>query len=153
MGLAAMDLLKLGALDADDLRAVSAHMQDALVRVGDIKFLATAKRFVLIANRFNWASAQEKNTEFTRRRSGLHFNTVTAVRSSKIKHTADDAIVELLAIEFEETDAPSGKVRLDFSGGGIIELDVECLDAWLSDLGSEWGASRKPEHDLDAETG
>ncbi|MCP5084353.1 MAG: DUF2948 family protein [Alphaproteobacteria bacterium] len=153
MGLAKMDLLKLGALDADDLRVISAHMQDSLVRVGDIKFLASAQQFALIANRFNWSSAEEKGKDYTRRRTGLHFNTVKSVRSSKIKHTADNAILELLAIEFVEEEAPSGKVRLDFAGGGVIELDVECLDAWLSDLGSEWGASRKPEHDLDAEPG
>lgn len=148
-----MDLLKLGALDADDLSVISAHMQDALVRVGDIKFMAGSKRFVLVANRFNWSAATTKGKDYTRRRTGLHFNTVKAVRSSKIKHSAHEAILELLAIEFEETEAPSGKVRLEFSGGGTIELDVECLDAWLSDFGEEWGASRKPEHDLDAEPG
>ncbi len=148
-----MDLLKLGALDADDLKVISAHMQDALVRVGDIKFLAGAHRFALLANRFNWAEASDKSGAFTRRRTGLHFNTVKAVRSTRIKHTADDAILELLAINFEEDDPPSGKVRLEFAGGGIIELEVECLDAWLADQGSEWGASRRPEHDLDAEPG
>ena len=148
-----MDLLKLGALDADDLKVISAHMQDSLVRVGDIKFLASAQQFALVANRFNWSAAAEKGKDYTRRRTGLHFNTVKAVRSSRIKHTADDAILELLAIAFEEADPPSGKVRLEFAGGGVIELEVECLDAWLSDLGSEWGASRKPEHDLDAEPG
>ncbi|MEM8689719.1 MAG: DUF2948 family protein [Pseudomonadota bacterium] len=148
-----MDLLKLGALDADDLKIISAHMQDALVRVGDIKFLAGTQRFALLANRFNWADAGDKSGAFTRRRTGLHFNTVKAVRSSRIKHTADDAILELLAINFEETDPPSGIVRLEFAGGGAIELEVECLDAWLADQGSEWGASRKPEHDLDSEPG
>ncbi len=147
-----MDLLRLGALDADDLKVISAHMQDALVRVGDIKFMAGAQQFALVANRFNWLAAEEKGKEFTRRRSGLHFNTVKAVRSSRIKHTAEDAILELLAINFAEDNPPSGKVRLEFAGGGTIELDVECLDAWMSDLGTEWGASRKPEHDLDAET-
>ena len=148
-----MDLLKLGALDADDLKVISAHMQDALVRVGDIKFLAGTRRFALLANRFNWANAEDTRGEFTRRRTGLHFNTVNAVRSTRIKHTAEDAILELLAINFEEQDAPSGTVRLEFAGGGVIELEVECLDAWMADQGSEWGASRKPEHDLDAEAG
>lgn len=148
-----MDLLKLGALDADDLKVISAHMQDALVRVGDIKFMAAAQQFALVANRFNWSGAEETGKDFTRRRTGLHFNTVKAVRSQHIKHTAEDAILELLTINFEEQDPPSGKVLLEFAGGGVIELEVECLDAWLSDLGTEWGASRKPEHDLDAEPG
>ena len=81
-----MDLLKLGALDADDLSVISAHMQDALVRVGDIKYLASAQQFALLANRFNWSGAEDKGKDYTRRRTGLHFNTVKSVRSSKISN-------------------------------------------------------------------
>ena len=85
-----MDLLKLGALDQEDLSVISAHMQDSLVRIADIKFLASAKKFVLVANRFNWLAAERHGKDFTRRRTGLHFNTVTSVRSSRIKHAAED---------------------------------------------------------------
>ena len=32
-------------------------------------------------------------------------------------------------------DAPAGTVTLTFSGGGVIRLEVECLEAELADLG------------------
>ncbi len=147
-----MTLLKLGALDEDDLQVMSSHMQDAVLRVGDIRYLAATKQLVIIANRFNWETADKPATGYQRRRTGIHFNTVTAVRSSRIKHTAGDAILELLAIAFTHGEAPSGTIRLEFAGGGIVEIEVECIDAWLSDLGEEWGTAHKPQHDLDAES-
>lgn len=146
-----MKLLKLGALDGQDLQAISANMQDAVMRVGDIKYLAAKKQFALVANRFNWEAAEKPANGYQRRRSGLHFNRVISVRSSRITNNAKEAVLELLAIRFSEGDAPSGTMQLSFAGGGIIELEVECIDAWLSDLGPEWGTNNLPQHDLDNE--
>ena len=148
-----MKPLKLGALDEHDLQVISAHMQDAVVRVGDIKFLTAKKQLVLVANRFNWEDAEGAQDGYQRRRTGVHFNSVNAVRSSRIRLTAEENVLELLAINFEGADPPSGVIRLEFSGGGIIELDAECVDAWLADLGPEWGTAHKPQHDLDVEAG
>ena len=44
-------------------------------------------------------------------------------------------MLNLLAVEFSETDAPGGVVTLIFSGGGVLRLEVECLEAELADLG------------------
>jgi hypothetical protein len=63
-----MDLLKLVALDPDDLAVVSAHLQDALISVGDIAYLPGERRFALAAKRFDWEAEQPQ-----RRLSGLHF--------------------------------------------------------------------------------
>ena len=98
-----MDLLKLGALDEQDLQAISANMQDAVMRVGDIKYLAAQKQFAMVANRFNWERSEKPAEGYQRRRSGLHFNSVSAVRSSRIVNKADDAVLELLAIGFVST--------------------------------------------------
>ena len=148
-----MSQLRLGALDGDDLAVISAHMQDAVMRVGDIKYLAKQKQFVLLANRFDWASAEDNSSGYQRKRTGVHFNRITGARSSRIRNTAEDAIISLLSIEFDETEAPSGVIRLNFAGGGIIELAAECVDAWLADQGPEWGTGSKPAHDLDGEAG
>ena len=67
-----MDLLKLGALDEQDLQAISANMQDAVMRIGDIKYLAAKKQFAILANRFNWESVNASAAGYQRRRSGLH---------------------------------------------------------------------------------
>jgi hypothetical protein len=143
------ELLKLSAFDAEDLEVISANMQDALVRVGDIKYLVKPKRFALIANRFDWQNAQGKSKNFKRRRSGLHFDRVSAARSLNIQRKSDEAVLELLSISFAADDAPSGKVVFTFAGGGTIELDVECIDCGLSDLGPEWGARSRPGHELE----
>ncbi|HZA01678.1 MAG TPA: DUF2948 family protein, partial [Hyphomicrobiaceae bacterium] len=59
---------------------------------------------------------------------------------------AKQDVLELLAIQFEETDAPAGAVTLVFAGGGAIRLEVECIEAELRDLGAAWKARCKPEH-------
>ncbi|MGI9481609.1 MAG: DUF2948 family protein [Hyphomicrobiales bacterium] len=146
------DLLKLSAFDADDLVVISTHMQDALVNVSDITYLPKARRFALVANRFDWLDALGKKKGFRRRRAGLHFDRVTAVRSQNIKQTVKDAVLELLSISYSPTEEPSGTVILNFAAGGAIEIDVECIDCGLSDLGPEWGARSKPGHELDEET-
>ena len=137
------DELKLTALDADDLAVISAHMQDAVLKVGDIRHLGAAKQFALIANRFAWDADQPE-----RRRTGLHFDRVTRVKSQRIRQGDKNAVVSLLAISFEEKDAPSGDIVLTFSGGGLIRLEVECIEARLRDLGPAWGTERRPKHDV-----
>ena len=49
-----------------------------------------------------------------------------------------DAVLNLLAVEFAETEAPAGVVTLIFSGGAALRLEVECLEAELADLGPTW---------------
>ena len=55
-------------------------------------------------------------------------------------------MLNLLAVEFSETDAPAGVVTLIFSGGGMLRLEVECLEAELADLGPSWPAAERPVH-------
>ena len=52
-----IDELKLVALDRDDIAVVSAHVQDALVRVADIFWQPREHRFVMGLSRFDWMSA------------------------------------------------------------------------------------------------
>ena len=49
--------LKLIALDEEDLEIVSSHLQDAVVRVGEMAFVPSRKRFAAVVNRFNWEKA------------------------------------------------------------------------------------------------
>ena len=78
----------------------------------------------------------------------MHFNQVTAARTQNIRHGEDDAVLELLSITFEASDAPSGTIALTFAGGGTLKLDVECIEAQMSDMGAVWETPNKPEHDL-----
>jgi hypothetical protein len=144
------DELKLVALDRDDIEVVSAHVQDALVKVSDIFWRPREHRFVIALNRFDWMGAVDAKpndkTDYRRCRTALRFERVNACRCRNIDRTAKDAGLNLLAVEFDESDAPAGVVSLIFSGGGVIRLDVECLEAELADLGEVSTAALCPDH-------
>jgi len=138
--------LKLVALDRDDIEVVSAHVQDALVRVGDIYWPPREHRFVMALNRFDWMTAIEPTADYRRCRTALRFERVLACKCRGINPSDKEARLNLLAVEFAERDAPAGAVMLTFSGGGSIRLDVECLEAELADLGEVTTAEVCPDH-------
>jgi hypothetical protein len=141
-----MPLLKLLALDEEDLQVVSSHLQDAVVRVGDMAYLPSQKRFAAIVNRFDWESAAGNNKEYRRRRTGLRFDRVLSAKHKDLRPEKPDRVLSLLAVQFEAGEAPSGKVTLFFSGDVIIQLEVECVEAELRDLGPSWPTRHRPEH-------
>jgi hypothetical protein len=141
-----METLKLVALDKEDLEIISAHLQDAVLKVSDVIWRPNEKRLVLGLNRFDWEAAQWDQPEYRRRRTALRFD---CVKSSKCRHVdpvEKDAVLNLLAVSFEETDPPGGVVTLLFSGGAALRLEVECLEAQIADLGPVWEAAACPCH-------
>jgi Protein of unknown function (DUF2948) len=143
-----MDELKFVVLDAEDLAVVSAHLQDALLKVCDVVWRPQEKRLVLGLNRFDWESAQ--HAQFRRRRCALRFERVLACKCKHVDPAGKDAVLNLLHVEFEPGDPPAGVVRMTFSGDAILRLEVECLEAELADLGPAWTTSYCPMH-LDLE--
>ncbi|HEX2127212.1 MAG TPA: DUF2948 family protein [Thermoleophilaceae bacterium] len=142
-----MELLRLVALDQEDLAIVSAHLQDAVVRIGDLVYLPDERRFALVGRRFDWEASPEEPPR--RRLTGLHFERVRAVRCRGIDRSKPDAVLNLLAITFEERDPPSGTITLFFAEGGAIQVDVECVEMQMKDLGPVWQAEGRPVHDFD----
>ncbi len=141
-----MDLLKILALEPDDLAVISAHMQDAVIRIADINYGQRSRQFVMVANRFESEPAGKKAGH--RRRTGITFSQVNIVRSQKIRQGAGEAVLSLLAVEFVAGDeAPEGVIKLVFSGGGNIELEVECVEVQMEDLGPRWSTANIPMHD------
>lgn len=136
--------LKLVVLDADDLATVSAHLQDAVAKIGDMAYLPQEKRFAMLLNRLDWTTAGQP--EPMRKRAGFHFERVLAAKMRGIDISKRDDVLNLLAVEFQEGEAPSGAVTLHFSGNGAIRLEVECLEGALSDLGPQWPAHQCPKH-------
>jgi len=145
-----MPLLKLLALDQEDLQVVSSHLQDAVLRAGDMAYLPSQKRFAAILNRFDWesaaATAAKDAKDYERRRTALRFERVLAAKHKGLKPEQPDRVLSLLAIQFDAGDAPSGTVTLTFSGDVTIRLEVECVEAELRDLGPSWATQKKPEH-------
>jgi hypothetical protein len=142
--------LKLVALDKDDIEVVSAHVQDALVKIADIFWRPNEHRFVMALNRFDWMTAVDAKVDakpdYRRCRTALRFERVLACKCRGLDPSNKIARLNLLAVEFAERDAPSGTVTLTFSGGGVIRLEVECLEAELADLGEVSAAALCPDH-------
>lgn len=137
-----MTALRLLAQSADDMGVVSAALQDAVAKMGDIAFDPGARRLTLALNRYRW----ENRRGGERVRTGLQVGGVLNVSSRNLKRGAKDAVVELLAIGFVPGEAPGGVVHFTFAGGGDLKAEVECIDVVLADLSAPWPAKRRPGH-------
>jgi hypothetical protein len=135
--------LRLLAQDAEDLAVISAALQDAVGLVGDIAFDAKAQRLTLALNRFRWENGVRAKE---RVRTGLQFGSVLSVQTKNLRRDAKDAVVELLAVQFEPGEAPGGVVHLVFAGGGDLRARVECIDVVTADLTVPWPTPRRPDH-------
>jgi hypothetical protein len=137
----------LVAEDSGDLEVISARLQDAVAKVKDLVYLPKKRRFAALFNRFQWEAGARSGD--LRLQSGLHFDGVISVKSSNIRRGAPDAVVSLLAIKFMAKTAgdPEGTIELIFSGGGALKLEVECIDAELSDISGVWAARGRPAHE------
>ncbi len=139
-------LLRLLAEDAEDVQVISAALQDAVAKVGDIQYEPAARRLTIALNRFRWE--REGGPGAQRIRSALQIGSVLGVRARRLKREPKDAIVELLALEFTAGEPPGGALMLRFAGDADIEVQVECLDAVLADLSQPWPARNAPQHGL-----
>ena len=139
--------LKLLAQDADDLAVISAALQDAVAKIGDIRWDASARTLTLACNRFRWEAGGPKSGKKGERvRSALQLGDVAGVQARKLRRDARQAVVELLSIGFEPGEAPGGSVLLTFAGGGDLKVSVDCLDVILADVSEPWTTPRKPGH-------
>lgn len=137
--LSPMEPLRLLAEDAVDLQIISAALQDAIMRPVDIRWEKEARRLTIVLSRFCWECGG------TRVMAAMQFGDVEAVKSRRLPRLPESAL-ELLALDFEPTEAPGGRVILMFAGGGDLRIDVECLDAVLTDLSDRWPARVAPTH-------
>lgn len=140
------DPIKLAALDEEDLAVISAHVQDAVFKVGEIRFDAARGQVLIPMNRFAWEKAQRRRDPNERRRSVLQFDRVRALKTQGIDRAQEDRVLSLLAVLFAGDNAPSGAVTLVCSGESGLRLEVECIEARLTDLGAAWSAGARPKH-------
>jgi len=144
-----MTALKLHALDEEDLQVISAHLQDAIMRVQEMTYLPRQQRLAAVLNRFDWLDAERgsgKRGRYQRRQAALRFDRVLDAKIQNIDKRRNDGVFELLTIQFHPSDPPSGDVLLIFAGDAAIRLTVECIEAELRDLSAAWRARSKPEH-------
>ena len=141
-----MDPVKFIALDKEDLEVVSAHLQDAEIKVADVHWRPAEQRLVLALDRFDWPAAMATTPELRRCRAALRFERVLACKCKNVDPAGKDNVLNLLAVEFAEVSPPGGTVTLTFSGGATLRLEVECLEVELADLGPTRVANCCPHH-------
>jgi hypothetical protein len=136
--------LRLIAEDAEDLKTIAAALQDAIGRIGDIRYDPAARTVTLALNRFRWEVDKARGD---RVRSALQLGGVLSVKARKLRQGAPEAVLALLDIGFEPGEAPGGTIAFIFAGGGDLRCEVECVEAVLADVSGAWPARRTPEHD------
>jgi hypothetical protein len=135
--------LRLLAQDDQDLAVISAALQDAVAKVGDIAYEPKARRLTVAFNRYRWEAGGG-----ARVRSALQLGGVLKVETRKIRRDAPDAVLEILALTFEPGDPPGGVITIACAGGGDVRATVECVEAVLADVSQPWPTPRAPAHDV-----
>ncbi len=134
--------LRLRARDVEDLAVISAMVQDAIVPLGDMAFLAEERSFVLALNRFRWEAEHAAGKGGERVHAGLRFDRVRKVQLRGIDRRNRGQFLELLAVAYDK-----GTVMLHFAGGGLIRLLVDDLVCALEDFDEPWPTVWRPRHD------
>ena len=139
--------LKLIARTNEDLRIISAHLQDSIVSTADIASLKKNKIFLMQLNRFMWEDVEKGVFRKNKRiRTILKFDNVTNVLSKKIDLQKNEAFLDFLAIESNLMPDKSYEINLIFSGGSIIKVKAEVIEVTLDDQGKPWDTKNKPKH-------
>ena len=140
--------LKLLALNDDDLKVLSAHLQDSVVLVKDIIFLKKSRTFLMMVNRFMWEDIElGVFRENKRIRCAVKFENVLEVKSRNISQEKKDKILELLSIDSEVKNNKK-ELLITFAGNNEIILIVEEINILLDDVGLPWKVKHVPKHQL-----
>ena len=157
--------LKVIARDAEDLAVVAACLQDALIPLNEMRYLPQERRFIMVANRFRWERVAQADQEQVpegdasfdsdedfgarqRTNAGICIDRVLAVRSRNIDRSKPDEFLSVLSLQLE-----GNKLSFLFAGGGVIQVEIEALALYLSDLGKAWPTQWQPDHAADAADG
>ena len=140
--------LKLLALNHDDLKVLSAHLQDSVTLVKDIIFLKKSRTFLMMVNRFMWEDVERGIFRENKRiRSAVKFENVLEVKSRNINQKKKDKILELLSIDSEIKNNKK-ELLITFAGNNEIILIVEEINVLLDDVGLPWKVKHVPKHEL-----
>ena len=141
--------LKLVAKNQEDLKIVSAYLQDSLVITKDIMFLKKNRIFIMIVNRFMWENVKNGIFKQNKRiRCALKFEEVIKVQSKNINQKNKTKPLEYLAIKSSLIDDNFFDIKIFFSGGGVITIISEVIEVFVNDLGKSWNVKHFPKHQI-----
>ena len=141
--------LKLIGKNEEDLKIISAYLQDSVVIIKDIVFLKKNRTFIMILNRFMWEDVEKGLFRQNKRvRCALKFEEVTKVQSKNINQKNKNNPLEYLAIKSSLIFDNIFKIKIFFSGGGIITIISEVIEVTMNDLGKSWNVKYFPAHKI-----
>ncbi len=141
--------LKLIGKNEKDLQIISAYLQDSVVIAKDILFLKKNRTFIMILNRFMWEDAEKGVFRQNKRiRCAIKFEEVIKVQSKNISQKNDNKPLEYLAIKSSLIFDSLFKIKIFFSGGGIIIIISEVIEVLMNDLGKPWNVKHFPHHQI-----
>ena len=139
--------LKLIARTVEDLRVVSAHLQDAIVNINDIANLKKNKILLLQLNRFMWEDVEKGLFRKNKRiRTILKFENVIKVKSRNINLAGKDKFLDFLTIETNQMADNNYEMKILFAGDSIVKVTAEVIEVTLDDQGEAWDTKNKPKH-------
>ena len=141
--------LNLIGENEEDLKVISAYLQDSIVVMKDIVFLKKNKSFVMMVNRFMWEDVENGFLRSNKRvRSAVRFEGVIQVKSKNINQKNTNKILEYLAMKCDSDENGNKKIKIFFSGNGMIILTSEAIDVVMNDLGKPWNVKSIPKHEI-----
>ena len=139
--------LKLIARTEDDLRIVSAHLQDSIASISDIANLKKNKIFLMQLNRFMWEDVEKGVFRKNKRiRTILKFENILKVNSKNINQSKTDTFMDFLAIESNQMPDNNYEMKITFAGDSVIKIISEVIEVTLDDQGEAWDTKNKPKH-------
>ena len=121
-------LAKIIANDLEGLRMISACSSGAKVKISDIKYLASNKVFLLSVERIK----VENENEDKKVNSILRFDFVEKSRSKNIDQSNQEAVLELVGIDYLKNNDVY-EINLIFNLNAHIILTTETIEARLED--------------------
>ena len=139
--------LKLIAKTEEDLRIVSAHLQDSIASISDIANLKKNKIFLMQLNRFMWEDVEKGVFRKNKRiRTILKFENVLEVHSKNVNQYKKNNFLDFLAIESGTMPDNNYEMKIIFAGDSVIKIISEVIEVTLDDQGDAWDTKNKPIH-------
>tara|TARA_B100001123_G_scaffold273406_1_gene304239 strand:- start:307 stop:756 length:450 start_codon:yes stop_codon:yes gene_type:complete len=141
--------LKLIGKNEEDLKIISAYLQDSIILIKDIVFLKKNKTFLMIANRFMWEDVEKGVFRKNKRiRCAIKFSEIFKVRSKNINQKNKNRPLECLAIAITQDLNNNYKIKFFFAGDRMITIVSETIDVVVHDLGEPWIVKYMPSHKI-----
>jgi len=139
--------LKLIARTEEDLRVVSAYLQDSIASISDIANLKKNKIFLMQLNRFMWEDVEKGVFRKNKRiRAILKFESILKVHSKNINQSKKNKFLDFLAIESNIMPDNNYEMKIIFAGDSVIKIISEVIEVTLDDQGEAWITKNKPKH-------